>query len=171
LEQWAELPRIPKTADTEQRFRAVLDLYPYDLLFVHRDAEGQAPKLRRREIFNALRWAHVRHIPVVPVRMTESWLLINEAAIRCAAGNRNGTDNLDLPELRRLEGIPDPKSVLRNALMAACGLNARRRASLPVNAQVHRIPAFIDDYSSLDVLPAFQALQEDIKQALAELCA
>jgi hypothetical protein len=42
----------------------------------------------------------VRHIPVVPVRMTEAWLLADEFAIRSAPGNPNGTQSLDLPDLR-----------------------------------------------------------------------
>ncbi len=140
-----------------------VDLYPCDALFVHRDAEGQDAGLRRAEIANALHWAEIRHVPVVPVRMTEAWLLPYETAIRCAAGNPNGAMGLNLPDIRRLEDLPDPKRVLRDALVAASGLNARRRARLRVPERVRLIPMHIDDYSSLDVLPAFQALQEDIR--------
>jgi hypothetical protein len=56
--------------------------------------------------------------------MTEAWLLIDERPIRLAAGNPNGTQNLDLPDIRTLEDIPNPKHVLRGALLAATGLNA-----------------------------------------------
>jgi hypothetical protein len=162
VEQWADFTRIPRQRNTEDRLRAVLDLYPCDVLFVHRDAEGQPYSSRRAEIAGVLRWASVRHVPVVPVRMTEAWLLADEMAIRSAAGNPNGTDNLNLPDVRRLEDLPDPKKTLHDALTSASGLNARRRVRLSVSQRVQLIPHFIDDYSSLNLLPAFQTLQQDI---------
>jgi hypothetical protein len=94
--------------------------------------------------------------------MTEAWLLADEMAIRSAAGNPNGTDTLNLPDVRRLEDLPDPKRALHDALTSASGLNARRRARLPVSQRVQLIPHFIDDYSPLNLLPAFQTLQQDI---------
>ena len=161
--QWADFSRIPRQQSTEDRLRAALDLYPCDVLFVHRDAEKQPADLRRKEIANALRRVAVRHVPVVPVRMTEAWLLADETAIRWAAGNPNGTENLNLPDLRRIEDLPDPKRVLHEALAKASGLTARRRGRLPVHQRVHLIPRYIDDYSRLKVLHAFQTLQEDIR--------
>ncbi len=161
--QSADFSRIPRPRTTEERLRAALDLYPCEVLFVHRDAEAQPADLRREEIADARRWAGVRHVPVVPVRMTEAWLLADEIAIRSAAGNPNGTQDLDLPEIGRLEELPNPKKVLHDALIQASGLNARRRSRLPVRQRVHLIPNYIDDYSRLNVLPAFRTLQEDIR--------
>ena len=169
VEQWADLTRIPRQRNTEDRLRAVLDLYPCDVLFVHRDSEGEPYASRRAEIASFLRWASVPHVPVVPVRMTEAWLLANEMAIRSAAGNPNGTADLNLPDVRRLEDLPDPKKVLHDALTLASGLNAGRRARLPVSQRVHLIPYFIDDYSPLNLLPAFQTLQQDILALLQNL--
>jgi len=97
MEQWADIGRTP--GGTEDRLKTALDLYPCDVLFVHRDAESQPSDLRRAQIADALRWTLVRHIPVVPVRMMEAWLLIDESAIRSAAGNPNGTENLSLPDI------------------------------------------------------------------------
>lgn len=165
--QWADFSRIPPQRDAAARLRTVIELYPCDVLFVHRDAEAQDPSLRREEIAQALRQTEARHIPVVPVRMTEAWLLADEFAIRSAAGNPNGTEDLNLPNLRRLEDLPDPKRVLHDALIAASGLNVGRRSRLPVRQRVRLIPNYIDDYSRLRVLTAFQTLQDDIR-ALTE---
>lgn len=55
--------------------------------------------MRRTEIVNALPAETTRHIPVIPVRMTEAWLLGHELSIRSAAGNPNGSENLELPDL------------------------------------------------------------------------
>jgi len=46
--------------------------YHPDVIFVHRDAEAQSDEARLREIPDE---DHI--VPVVPVRMTEAWLLID----------------------------------------------------------------------------------------------
>ena len=164
--QWADFSRMPPQSGTAARLKTAFDLYPCDVLFVHRDAESQSPELRREEIANALKQTSIRHVPVVPVRMTEAWLLADEMAIRSAAGNPNGNENLDLPDIRRLEALPDPKTVLHEALTKASGLNARRRSRFSVRQRVSWIPNSIDDYSHLLVLRAFRALQEDIRAVI-----
>src|SRR6266581_519353 len=73
---WAELRRLrnPPTG-LEARIRASLDLYPCELLFVHRDAERESPDGRRDEIRRAVDAACGVTPPavcVVPVRMTEA---------------------------------------------------------------------------------------------------
>jgi len=136
------------------------------LLFVHRDAEGHPPEDRRTEIAALLRTVQIRAVPVIPIRMTEAWLLFDESAIRSAAGNPNGTQDLGLPRIDRLEDLPDPKTVLHQALTTASGLNARRRGTFPVHQRVHRIADYLDDYSRLDALSAFRSLQEAIRAAL-----
>ncbi len=167
--QWADFSRIPRQASRQEKLRTALELYPCDVLFVHRDAEAQPVAHRREEIAAALRGLQVQHIPVIPVRMTEAWLLADEAAIRKAAGNPNGTANLNLPSLRRLEDLPNPKKVLHDALSTASGLNVRRRIRLHVSQQVHLIPNHVDDYSVLAVLPAFRTLQQDIRVLVENL--
>lgn len=166
---WADFGRIPRQRDNEARWRIAVDLYPCDILFVHRDAEAQNPAERRREISTALATAGITWVPVIPVRMTEAWLLANERAIRMAAGNPHGTEPLGLPNLNRLEDLPDPKLILHDALKRACGLNARRRARFNATQCAHLITSHIEDYSPLQALPAFRHLQDDIRNVLARL--
>ena len=162
--QWVDFRRIPRQRNLEQRLRTAVDLFPCDVLFVHRDAEAQPADIRRREITEAVGHMSIRHIAVVPVRMTEAWLLADERAIRLAAGNPNGHEDLSLPDIGSLEGLTDPKRVLQEALTLACGLNSRRRSQFPVAQRVRRIADYIDDYSRLDALSAFRALQRDIRE-------
>ena len=103
--------------------------------------------------------------------MTEAWLLIDEQAIRSAADNPNGTDPLNLPEIRRLEALADPKQVLYDALKKACGLRAGRREKFPVRERVYQIPNYIDDFSPLRQLSAFRQLESDIQAALQTIAA
>lgn len=168
--QEVDLSRLPRRSTIGERIASIIDLYPCDVLFVHRDAEGQSPQSRRVEIAAALDGTKIAHIPVVPVRMTEAWLLIDESAIRFAAGNPNGTAKLNLPDSKKLEDLPDPKKVLHDAIVAASELNARRRSSLPVHKRVRRVSNYSSDFSKLEALAAFQRLQKDIETFVRSHC-
>ena len=69
------LPNPPK--GLSQRIDKSIELYPCDLLFVHRDAEGESVEKRREEIRESLeRSERGRTLPVIcviPVRMQEAW--------------------------------------------------------------------------------------------------
>ncbi len=110
--EWADPRRLTVRAHKlADRLRLAVDLYPCDLLFVHRDAERQEPEMRYAECREAL--ADLDGPPpmicIVPVRMTEAWLLTDEAAIRRAADNPQGKVDLAVPVARQLESLPDPK--------------------------------------------------------------
>ena len=101
-----------------------------DLLFVHRDADNAGAEARYREIETAvrgLRQERMQWIGVVPVRMTEAWLLLDEAAIRNVVGKPGGRAPLDLPAPERAERVANPKEQLRDALLTASGTRGRRR--------------------------------------------
>ncbi len=168
---WADLSRLPrKPKRLAERMTAALNLYPCDLLCIHRDAEWEDPDVRQREIDEAL--AAVRGdgqaapaaVALIPVRMHEAWLLFDEAAIRFAAGNPNETQPLDLPPLAEVERMPDPKLALRQALRGASGLHGRRLERVELNSA--RIADLIDDWAPLRRLSAFQRFEA----ALALVC-
>src|SRR6266511_2363362 len=113
---WADLRRLPRPPrGLPQRIQQALELYPCDLLFVHRDAERLAHSARIAEIQRGVELATKQGplpsvVRVVPVRMQEAWLLFDEAVIRTAAGNPNGRQPLELPRLRGcLETPPMPQ--------------------------------------------------------------
>jgi hypothetical protein len=147
-----------------------LSLYPCDLLFVHRDAEGESRDSRVLEIRQHLQEAGAQQtaVCVVPVRMQETWLLFNEAALRSAADNPKGSMHLEIPPLRRLEEVPDPKDLLWNLLATASGLRPGRLRRFDPAPRIHRLADLIEDFSPLRRLPAFQALEEDLGRLLTE---
>ena len=101
-----------------------------DLLFIHRDADSAGAAARYREIEAAVRDGArdgTSWIGVVPVHMTEAWLLLDEAAIRDVVGKPGGRAPLDLPAPGRAERMANPKERLRDALLAASGNRGRRR--------------------------------------------
>lgn len=174
--QWADLRRLPNALkDTfPKRIEQSIDLFPCEILFIHRDAERESRQKRIDEIQTAKKEVQIPKainlpvICVVPIRMTESWLLFDELAIRRAASNPNGSHPLSLPKLKTIENEPDPKEVLHTLLRNASGLSSRRRQRFPVSERVHRIAELIDDFSPLRVLSAFNVLETDIQQLLKQ---
>jgi hypothetical protein len=153
------------------RIAFALEAYPCDSLFVHRDAEKDVPESRRREIRSAIEGlgARVRvpHICVIPVRMTEAWLLIDQTAIRHASGNPNGTVKLSIPPLSSLEDKPDPKQLLHELLITASELSGRRRKSFNPRDKVQRVAQYLEDFSPLRQLSAFRDLEAEVLQLIA----
>lgn len=168
---WADLRLLrypPK--DLAGRIEQSLELYPCDLLFVHRDAEHLPYARRKEEIRKALALvpaARSLSVCVVPVRMLEAWLLIDEAALRRAAGNPNGRILLKLPSPTELERCTDPKNVLHQLLKEASELRGRRLWNLRVEHCAHRVTEYTDDFSPLRALSAFQYLEVDIAETIA----
>ena len=94
--------------------------------------------------------------------MTEAWLLFDETAIRLAAGNPNGKNPLNLPDLSTIEQIPDPKNILFEILREASGLTGRRLKAFNMAESRIRITALVSDFSPLGKLSAFQRLERNI---------
>jgi len=170
---WADLRRLPNPPRRlPDRICKAVDLYdPCNLVFVHRDAEAMPLGTRQSEIEDHIRRASSEMdipptVPVVPVRMTEAWLLSDETAIREAAGNPNGTVELRLPRLSEIERIPDPKHVLHDLILEATELSARRKRRFDVNSAVLRIPTYTGDFSQLRVLSAFEALENKMIETI-----
>jgi hypothetical protein len=101
--------------------------------------------------------------------MTEAWLFFDEQALRRAAGRPAGRQRLELPELRVVERLADPKDRLHGLLIEASGTAGRRRKRFPVKQRVHRLADLIEDYSPLRALSAFRELEKDLRAALSRL--
>ncbi len=170
--QWADLSRLPKSliSTFEKRIKSSIALYPCELLFIHRDAERDSHETRVNEIRTAVaKVASLGSMPtvcVVPVRMTEAWLLFDIVALRKAASNPNGRITLELPDIRRLEHLPNPKMELRRLLREASDLSSRRLRKFSASDSIHRVSELIDDFSPLRVLPAFIALESEINDVI-----
>lgn len=150
-----------------------MELYPCDLLFVHRDCETSAVEDRQKEIYEAVSsaFSHKKEkdklvVCVVPKRMTEAWLLLSEDVIRQASGNPSGKSSLSIPKLKDLETLPDPKETLFSLLKTASELHRRRLHSQNIHTMVHRVSELIDDFSPLKKLPAFIEFEKQLARAL-----
>ena len=171
---WADLRGItPKPKGLSDRIRTAINLFPCDILFVHRDAEGDSKKADERfgEIKNAaapLDASVPPIVPVVPIRMQEAWLLFDVDAIRRAAGNPKGAMQLDIPSLSQTERRADPKELLHDILRIASDTSGRKRRNFRVRRAVHRVGDLIKDFSPLRQLTAFKRLEDDLKHVLVD---
>jgi len=150
-----------------ERIRAAVELYPCDLLFVHRDSDAASPQQRKQEIQAAYEESGLSSpgmVMVIPVRMTEAWLLLDEEAIRGAAGNPNGKEPLDLPQAP--DQIPNPKEVLGELLKQASGLPGRRRKSFRPERCIWQIPGRMKEFAILRRLAAFVDFETELEGAL-----
>ena len=141
-----------------------------DLLFVNRDADSAGAEARFAEIGKGIAAAdyHGRWVGVVPVRMTEAWLLTDEAAIRRVAGRPRGTEPLDLPPPHGLEDVSNPKQMLRDVLLKAGapgGARRRKRFASDFDAFRKQLAENLPVGGSLEQLDAWVRFRDDVTAA------
>ncbi|WP_080042371.1 DUF4276 family protein [[Actinomadura] parvosata] len=111
-----------------------------DVVVVHRDADNAGMEARQQEVREAVKRVGYTNacVPVIPIRMTEAWLLLDEQAIRHVAGNPRGRAGLGLPKVHEVEALSDPKSYLRQCILKAAEVTGRRRESVAKRFPQHR---------------------------------
>ena len=171
---WANRRQLPapRPRSLAERIVGAMSDFSCDLLFVHRDADRAGRSARVDEIVRAVSQARTvlvgspPVIPIVPVRETEAWLLLDEVAIRSGARNPNGRVRLALPRASQIERLSDPKHTLRDLLHVASELRGRDRDRLLVDPI--DVANSISDFAPLRQLPAFQAFEDDVRRVIAE---
>ncbi|MDR0964974.1 MAG: DUF4276 family protein [Myxococcales bacterium] len=172
--QWADLrilPSPPPVSDLAACAKRALELYPAELLLIHRDAEVASLEERVEEIRKKVSDVIEHYVAIVPVRMTEAWLLHDESAIRCASDNPNGKVGLSLPKPKRVEQESDPKETLKTALCVASEYQGRRLKKLRQEFGIRRARTaeLIQDFSPLCGVPSFKAFLSALEAALKRL--
>lgn len=170
------LRRLPKPPGLRvvDRLRTVLELgMNPDIVFVHRDAEKQDPSLRYKEVQDAVSVTRpgLPAVAVVPVRMTEAWLLLDEDQIRHVAGRPRSTVSLELPPISKIEAQSDPKKILRDALDIASGLKGRRLIRFQGQFSNNRRTLLqrLDVNGPVRSLPSWKALESTLDRIVAPL--
>ncbi|WP_371785229.1 hypothetical protein [Streptosporangium subroseum] len=160
------LNKVPK--DVRSRVTAGMKLLrdPVDLVVVHRDSDNVGHEVRRIEIENAVLEAGVDSsvMPVIPVRMTEAWLLLDEDGIRQVAGNPRGRQDLRLPKAHEVEDVADPKHLLKECLIKAADVTGRRHDRITKRFPQHRRQLLerLDCTGPLSGLPSWKRLVADV---------
>lgn len=161
---------IQETKDSlAARVQDALEKYSLDILFIHRDAENETYEHREAEIRRSVPLDKLDSVIfVIPIKMTEAWLLTDPVAIRCAVGNPNSLIQLHLPKAAKVEQC-QAKDVLFETLTLACELGAQRRRKFKPEKYRHRVAELISDLNSLRLIPSFKRLEEGLIPCLAKL--
>lgn len=154
----------------EEKIKNAESYFPYDILIVHRDAE-KTDKNVIKERYNEIKRAVIANgnlifVCLVPVTMMEAWLLIDTNALKKAAGNRNYSKHIELPNIKNLEKTKDPKEIIHKLLKEISGLKGRNLDKFNVHQAVHLVAENIDDFSPLRNLGAFKIFENELKQKL-----
>lgn len=106
-------------------------------------------------------------VAVVPVRMTEAWLLADKDLLKAEIGTSK-SDN-DLKIHRAPETFADPKAAIEEAIrIARADLPARRRHQLPI-AELYQPIGQKIQLEKLERLAAYQKFKEAVRQAYRKL--
>jgi hypothetical protein len=119
IEYWLYRGQFERTV--AGKLRVAMALEPEaDLYVIQRDTDTNNTTYDQRyaEIENAVNLVALEKpwLPVIPIRETESWLLIDEANIRKVAHRPNGRTPLVLPNPRRIHRQNNAKEMLRSVL-------------------------------------------------------
>ncbi len=161
----------PLTADDlSGKVRFVKQYFPFDILFIHRDAEKIDVKMimeRTKEIKAKLSDADIEKVVcIVPIKMMETWLFFDIEAIKKAAGNRNYKQPIVLPKPKDLEKEQQPKLKLQTILKEVSGKKGRQLDKFNVSQAIHLVAENIEDFSPLRMLHSFQIFEKQLKETL-----
>ncbi|MFI7538434.1 hypothetical protein [Streptosporangium sp. NPDC049376] len=144
----------------------------YELVIVHRDADGDGRERRLHEIRQAVEavMPDTPFMGAIPIRMTEAWLMLDERNIRQVAGNPNGRMDLGLPKPASVERIPDPKAMLVEKLALASGLSGRRLDKFKKRFPEHRRQLLdrIDPLGPICEVSSWRSFNEDLLAGLSQ---
>jgi hypothetical protein len=145
----------------------------YDLLLVHRDADRSSRADRIAEIRVAVEKVMPDHqwVPVIPVRMTEAWLVLDEQLLREVAGNPTGRVALPIPTPRQAERMADPKARLKEILVTASELSGRKRKIFQNSYPYHRrlVLERIAPAGGVMQLESWRDFDRDLREALVTM--
>lgn len=148
----------------------------YHALIVHADADAPT---REDALAHRIEpgWQLVREaenqicralLPIIPVRMTEAWMMADVEAFRQVVGTDLPADQLGFPnQPHEVESIQDPKQELGVALnQVFTGQRRRRKVNL---GQYYEPLARRIRMEVLERVPAFRAFADDLTELLQRL--
>lgn len=165
---------LPVTGTVQAKVERVIRQFSdCNLLFVHRDSDDRESEPRYVEIaagVGSAGWT-APFVCVVPVQMTEGWLIADEREIRQVAGRPSGRVALGLPAVGAIERAADPKSLLHEAYLRSTETTGRRRAVAKKQFGTRRATLIerLDIHGPVRQLESFQRLVADIEGAVTAL--
>lgn len=166
---------------TQRILAAARDASGYHLLLVHADADAHSPDAawteRIQPGFALIQEAAKRNeavcdrcVAIIPVQMTEAWLLADSDSLLQLIGTGESAENIGLHHTgRHIEAIADPKTYLNNVLTTARGSMPRSRRKYIQLGSLYEPLARRISLERLKLLPSFLRFSADLTQSLREL--
>jgi hypothetical protein len=161
---------------TDQVLRAsekAFDSYGISILFVHTDADDNSDKIIFETKINPAQGKiellpNRTMVPIVPVYMTESWMLADKDLLRDELGTSCSIGELHLTKYP--EEMTDPKEAIENAIrISKENQTKRKRNQGLVIEDLYQIIGQKVELERLDKLPSYLKFKNNLKQAFRDL--
>lgn len=108
-------------------------------------------------------------LPLIPIRMTEAWMLADPATLQDVIGTNVLPQTLGLPErAEQVQSIPNPKQTLNQAIQNALAHQSRRRRRLQPGALYEPLARQLS-LERLNQVPAYQQFVGEMTNTLIAL--
>lgn len=106
-------------------------------------------------------------VAIVPVQMTEAWMLADKELLKRQLGTKKNDEELGIN--KNPEYFSDPKVIIESAIrVARDSLPKRRRAELSIGELYQPIGQTIR-LNELEILPSYQKFKESVREAFKQL--
>jgi hypothetical protein len=165
----------PEKGERDQSILAVARrVYGYHLLFVHADADAPtATAALRQRIAPGMALVQAAQqqgetvctdlVPIIPVQMTEAWMLVDRDALLAMIGALSDHHDLDIPvRPQQVEQIADPKQQLSRIFAEALASRTRRIRRRRRIAELYEPLGRTVDLTALAQTPSYQQFVADL---------
>ncbi len=152
--------------------QAALRAASYNILIVHADADHRTADRALKERFypGYLLVQQAKEdvcrcvLPVVPIQMTEAWMLADPEALRAALGTSRKAQVLGLPfKAKLVEADSDPKQTLK-MIVSKANTHRSRQRQVEIDSLYTLLGRKVD-LSRLRDVPAYQRFEHDLVNA------
>ncbi|UYG07542.1 hypothetical protein [Halomonas sp. M4R1S46] len=125
--------RKPPGGSVREKLNAINELYPEaNVVFIHRDADNQGAEERANEIKEQSENFPKTTIPLIPVKITETWLLADKEKIT----EITGVEPNNIPPLKNLEKSGRAKEILMDCLTSGVKKKQKKTTFYRARAQL-----------------------------------
>ncbi len=162
---------------------AARDAYGCHALIVHSDADDKTSVRAHKERiqpgfdlvlkFKSSEEVCEHLIPLIPVQMTEAWMLADGEALLDVIGANRGPQDLRLPKASEVERDANPKrtlnEIVRNVNLNRCSSKrSSYRRKIDIDSRYEHLAGSID-LSKLAFVPSYKAFRDDLTEVLISI--
>jgi hypothetical protein len=171
---------IEKSGDTfnEQVLNLTIKHNYFHVICVHRDSDSPSADITFENSINPAFSAAISYdgnnckilVPLVPIQMTEAWMLVNKELLKNKIGTILSDQELGLPaRIKQIEGISDPKGLINNAIRIAKNSSTkRRRRNFTISSLYSPISQELE-ISELEKLSSYKSFKDSVRAAFEKL--